>query len=202
MKLIDLTMPVNEMTPVYPGDQKPEFKRVAYCTKEGWNEHRICTNTHFGTHIDSPWHMLENGKRLTDFDIERFIGRAILFDVTGQKEINISIDEVEENDIVILRTDHTKKAYTPAFYEENPVISKSLAENLVAKKVNIVGIDSFTPDHPPFDIHKLFLKHEILILENLIDLDKIPVKTFTIYIFPIKYDKIDGAPCRVIAQIE
>ena len=32
--------------------------------------------------------MLENGKRLTDFNIERFIGRAILFDVRWQKEID------------------------------------------------------------------------------------------------------------------
>jgi kynurenine formamidase len=202
MKLVDLTMPLNERTPVFPGSPKPSFKRVAYVDKDGYNAHRICTNTHFGTHIDSPWHMLRNGKRLTDFSIERFIGQAILYDVRGQREIDIELKDVKENDIVIFRTDHTKKAYASGFFETAPVISRKLAEELVERRVNIVGIDSFTLDEPPCDIHKLFFRQEILILENLVELGNIPVSIFKIYVFPIKYDRIDGAPCRVIAQIE
>ncbi len=34
MKLIDITMSINEKMPVYPGDPKPEFKRIAYCEKD------------------------------------------------------------------------------------------------------------------------------------------------------------------------
>ena len=201
MKLVDLTMPLNKRTPVFPGSPKPSFKRVAYVDKDGYNAHRICTNTHFGTHIDSPWHMLGNGKRLTDFAIERFVGRAILYDVTGQREIDIGLKDVKENDIVILRTDHTKKAYTSAFFENVPLMSRKLAEGLVERRANIVGIDSLTLDKPPNDIHKLLFRHDILVLENLVDLASIPVRIFKIYVFPIKYDRIDGAPCRVIAQI-
>lgn len=202
MRLVDLTMPLNKRTPVFPGSPRPSFKRVAYVDKDGYNAHRICANTHFGTHMDSPWHMLGNGKRLTDFSIERFIGRAILYDVTGQREIDIELKDVKENDIVILRTDHTKKAYTSAFFENIPLISRKLAEALVERRVNMVGIDSPTLDEPPNAVHKLLFGHDILVLENLVDLASIPVRIFKIYVFPIKYDRIDGAPCRVIAQIE
>jgi len=200
-KFIDLTMPLNELTPVFPGDPKPEFKRVASIEKEGWNEHRIHMNTHFGTHIDAPWHMLKNGKRLTDFPIDKFIGRAVVLDARGQKEIDLDLTAVKETNILLLRTDHTRLIASPDFFEKNPVISRRLAERIVQKKVSIVGLDSYTPDNPPFEIHKLFLKNEVLILENLVNLDKIPTGVFTLYIFPIKLDKIDGAPCRVVAQI-
>lgn len=201
MKFVDLTMTVNENTPVYPGDPKPEFKRIAYCETDGWNEHRICANTHFGTHIDSPWHMLEEGKRLTDFSIDKFIGRAIILDVRGQSEIDTQLSGVEKDDIVFLRTDHTLKANSPAFFDDNPVISMKLAEALVDIKVKMVGIDSYSPDNPPFAIHKIFMKHDILILENLVNLAAVPSAKFMAYVLPIKYERIDGAPCRVIAQV-
>jgi kynurenine formamidase len=201
LKYIDLTMPLNQLTPVYPGDPKPEFKQFASCEIEGWNAHIICMNSHFGTHIDAPWHMLKEGKRLSDFPITKFIGRAIMFDVRGQREIDIELDAARENDILILRTDHSKLAGQSDFYERNPVISQQLANRIVEKKLSIVGIDSHTPDLYPFEIHKLLLKHDILILENLVDLDKIETNTFTIMVLPMKLDKMDGAPCRVVAEI-
>lgn len=201
MNIIDLTMTINETTPVYPGDPKPEFTRVATCEKDGWNEHRICINTHFGTHIDAPWHMLRDGKRLSDFTLEKFIGRAVLFDVREQKEINTNLDVVQEGDILLLRTDYTQYANSLDFFKNNPVISKELARKIVDKKISIVGIDSYTPDNEPFEIHKFLLSHDILILENLVNLDKIKVESFMIFILPLKLDKIDGSPCRVFAQI-
>lgn len=203
MKLIDLTMPINESTPVYPGDPKPEFRQVSFCEKSGYNEHRICMNTHFGTHIDAPWHMVEKGKRLTDFPIEKFVGRAVLIDVRGQEEIDAELDGVKKNDMLLLRTDHTKKISSPDFFTNKPVISRGFAERVVKKKISILGIDSFTPapDSPPFEIHKYLLENEVLCLENLVNLDLIPKKTFTLYVLPLKLDRIDGAPCRVVAQL-
>ncbi|MCK4796678.1 MAG: cyclase family protein [Spirochaetes bacterium] len=202
MKTVDLTMTLNNLTPVYPGDPKPEFKRIAFCEKEGWNEHRISINTHLGTHIDAPWHMIEDGKKLTDYPIDKFFGNAIIFDVRNQKTINIDLKGVKENDIILLRTDHTKNINKADFFSNNPVISKDLAKKIVRKKISIVGIDSYTPDNPPFEIHKYFFKHDVLSLENLVNLDLISIKTFKIFILPIKLERTDGAPCRVIAQID
>ncbi len=108
MAYIDLTMPINERTPVYPGDPSADFRRIAFCEKDGWNGHRVSMNTHFGTHIDAPWHMLDDGKKLTEYSIDHFIGRAVLLDVRGRQQIEASLVTIECDDIVLLRTDHTK----------------------------------------------------------------------------------------------
>ena len=60
-------------------------------------------------------------------------------------------------------------------------------------------MDSFTPDNEPYDVHKIFLKNDVLIVENLIDLNKLSGKRFQCFIMPMKITNADGAPCRIIA---
>jgi arylformamidase len=201
MRLVDLTMPINAVTPVLPGDPLPEFRRLLSFEKDGINLHRVSMNTHFGTHIDSPWHMTGDGKRLSDFPIERFIGRAMLFDVRGQKEIDIDLLDSDFPEIVILRTDRTRLIGSPVFFKDNPVVGRRLAEKLAAKHVGMIGMDSHTVDNEPYEVHKILFKHEILILENLVNLDQIGSTTFTLLALPLKLDKLDGAPCRAVAQV-
>lgn len=201
MKIFDLSMPIDERTPTFPGDPKQEIKQVATIRKNGWNEKRLTINSHFSTHIDAPFHMLENGKKLTDFPIETFIGEAIVIDTRNQFEIEPNLDDVKSNDIVFFFTGHTKKAYSENFFKNNPVMTKNTAQKLIDKKIKIVGLDSFTPDNEPFEVHKLFFKHNILIVENLVNLDQLIGKRFKCYILPLKIQDADGAPCRVVGVL-
>lgn len=194
-------MPIDLKTPVFPGDPKQEIKQFATIKENGWNEKRLTINSHFSTHIDSPYHMLESGKKLTDFPIETFIGEAIVIDVRNQNQIKPNLEYVKPNDIVFFFTGHIDKAYSDNFFKDNPVISKETTQKLIEKKIKIVGLDSYSPDNEPFDVHKLFFKHDILIVENLINLDKIKGKRFKCYIMPLKIQDADGAPCRVIGII-
>ena len=198
MKIFDLTMPIDEKTPVFPGDPKQEIKQFATIKENGWNEKRLTFNSHFSTHIDAPFHMVENGKKLTDFPIEAFIGEAIVIDARNQRQIGPDLSNVRKNDIVFFFTGHTGKAYSDKFFENNPVISIETAQELIKKKIKIVGLDSYSPDNEPFEVHKLFFKHNILIVENLVNLDKLSDKRFKCYIMPLKIQDADGAPCRVI----
>lgn len=194
-------MPIDKRTPTFLDDPKQEIKQVATIQKNGWNEKRLTINSHFSTHIDAPFHMLDNGKKLTDFPIKTFIGDAIVLDVRNQSKIELDLDDLQPNDIVFFCTNHTKKAYSEDFFKNNPVISKKTAQKLIDKKIKIVGIDSFTPDNKPFEVHKLFFKHNILIVENLVNLDQLIGKRFKCYILPLKIQDADGAPCRVIGII-
>ncbi len=200
MTLIDLTMTLNSETPVYPGDPTPDFVKIAEKAEHGFSDYSLHFNTHFGTHIDAPWHMLEGAKKLKDFPINTFTGEAIVLDCRGQREITLDVSEVKTGDIVLLRTDHTKKINEADYFAANPVVSFKLAEKLVEKRVKMVGIDSFTPDNSPFQIHKLLLSNDILILENLVNLDKISAKRFKLYAFPLKLEN-DGAPTRAVAEV-
>ena len=73
--IIDLTMNLfNDVVP-FPGFEPPEIKDVTTVSKEGWNVRRVSTNTHFATHIDAPYHMLPDGKRLEEYVMSKRLQR-------------------------------------------------------------------------------------------------------------------------------
>ena len=98
-------------------------------------------------------------------------------------------------------TRHVAKAYSPEYYKTNPVITEKTANELTQKKAKMIGLDSWTPDNAPYTLHKLLFKHDILIVENLVNLDQLVGKRFQCHVLPLKILDADGAPCRVIAQI-
>src|SRR3989338_6693354 len=122
--IIDLTMVIDETTPVYPGDPKQDIQQIATIKKDGWNEKRLTFNSHFSTHIDAPIHMLEDGKTLSDFPIETFTGDAIAIDVRGQKTINVDLRymDIGSCNIIFFYTGYTEKRNQPSYFDHNPVI--------------------------------------------------------------------------------
>ncbi|MDG6229586.1 MAG: cyclase family protein [Candidatus Thermoplasmatota archaeon] len=199
---IDLTMPLDEETMVFPGSSKPEIITISTIESKGYNEKKVSFSLHTSTHIDAPRHMLINGKTLSDFTIDNFIGEAIVLDVSNQKEINVDLSNVRKNEIVFFYTGWSRYTDKSNYFTDNPVLSEKTAQRLIEKQVKIIGIDSFTPDNEPFFIHKMLFKHDILIVENLVNLESLIGKRFLCYILPLKIKDADGAPCRVIAEFD
>jgi len=200
MKIIDLTMPLDEKTPNFPGDPKIEIKRHTL-PKYKVGKTFLSIHSHIATHIDAPSHMIENGKTLSDYPMEKFVGEAVVMDVLGMDKIEADLSTVKEDDIVFFYTDHSRKAYDPDYFQNNPVITKETGKALIEKKIKTVGLDSFTPDNEPYDIHKMFLSNDILIVENLVNLKSVTGRRFQCFILPLKLTHADGAPCRVVGII-
>ena len=198
---LDLTIPLDANTPVFPGSPKPQIHQFATIEKDGYNEKKLTFTSHISTHIDAPRHMLSSGKTLTEYPINKFIGDGIVIDVRGQKEIEVDETDIHEEDIVFFFTGHSKKFYESDYFKNNPVLTEKTAQKLIDKKIKIMGIDSFTPDNKPYPVHNMLLQNDILIVENLIHLDKLLQKRFTCYILPLKIQDADGAPCRIVAEI-
>lgn len=195
MKYIDLTMLFNSDIPVYPGDPKPIIKQCATYAQDGWNEHEYTVRSHHGTHIDYPLHMVADGKTQNDYDLDKHIGTGKIFDVRGKRHIDENLDSVEEGDIVLFCTGSSG-------HNQAPVITQQFADALVAKKVKMIGLDTWSADKgAPFPIHKTLLGNDILIVEGLTNLDKLLGKKFKVYVAPLKMDNFDGSPCRVFAEI-
>lgn len=130
--------------PVYPGNPKPELKQIAFADKDGYNDFQIKTDMHVGTHMDAPFHMLQNGKRLSEYPPEHFFGKGHLIDARG-KSINADLlneKEISRGDIVLIMTGFSNKFGRPEYYESYPEISKTLASKIVELGVGIVGIDT------------------------------------------------------------
>src|SRR3989344_376627 len=183
--IIDLTMEVSEKIPSFPGDPKAEFKNIATIAKHGCNERRLSFNSHFSTHVDSPYHMLSNGKKLEEYPADTFIGEATIIDARNLAKITKEeIPNKITTPFLLFYTSHTTKIHAPDFFKKNPVITSDAAEEIIKHKVKIVGIDSFTPDNYPYTVHKILFRRDILILENLVNLDKLPPRC-KLYIAPL-----------------
>lgn len=202
MKFIDLSVVLSEDTPVYPEDPVTKIEPAGVFAKDGFNDHFVSMGTHVGTHIDAPFHMIENGKTLDQIPIDQFVGRGRLINVENKK---FDLEKVKQGgikagDIVLFNTGIISDYHDEKYFTIYPEIPEEIARYLVDIKVKIVGVDMCSPDHPPFKVHKILLGAGILIIENLTNLDKLVSKEFTVYALPIKL-QLDGAPARVIAQI-
>ena len=203
MQLIDLTHKFTADMPVFPGDTKPELMQTAFVEKDGYGHFHVKTGMHVGTHIDGPLHFIAGGKKLSEFGPETFIGRGILIDARGKTIDSTLLKEsaIQKGDIVLVRTDMSKKFRDEDYYTNTPVLTEEFAQALVKAGVKMVGMDMNGPDKEPFNVHKILLGAEILIIENLTNLDKLAgVKEFEVIALPIYFDA-EAAPARVIAKI-
>lgn len=199
--IIDLSVKLNEQTPVYPGDPKTIIKSSGVLSRDGYCGHYISVGTHVGTHIDAPAHMIAGGKTLDQLDLGQFVGRGKYIKVDGQFDLQTVLRaELREGDIVLFHTVMSDYYYEKVYFEEYPVMSKEVAQYLVACKVKMVGVDTCSVDNDSsFPIHKILLGGNVLIIENLTNLHQLTNKDFTVYALPLKLD-LDGSPARVIAQ--
>jgi kynurenine formamidase len=202
--IIDLSMPVNEQTVVYPGDAKPVFEQAGTMEKDGFVDHVIHINNHLGTHIDGSEHMVNNSKKLSEFPVDRFVSQAVCIDARGKDPLDISLLDGVEVPIVgaVLFYTGTGDRYTQQDYAtDHPAISQELAKLLVDRGVKMVGIDMISFDlDQPFPIHKLLLGNDVLLIENLINLEKVSGKKFKLYALPVNLE-LEAAPARVIAEL-
>lgn len=175
MKIIDLSLPLTHRMPVYPGDPEVDISEVHTLEKEGWNLRQMTITTHLGTHVNVPYHMVKNGKKLDQHSIDDFIGKAIIY----SEDKNWSA-----SDGLIFR-------------DQN--IDEKIAEKLIDNPPKFVGLSSeFEFDVP---IEKLLLEHGIISFENLANTKELP-DTFMFYGVPLNVTGADGSPVRAYANIE
>ena len=78
MKIYDISQEVFSCK-VYPGDPKPE-KQTLYSTEAGdlYNLSSFAMCAHNGTHIDAPFHFVQNGKTVEQMDLSHFVGDCLV----------------------------------------------------------------------------------------------------------------------------
>jgi kynurenine formamidase len=74
VRYIDLTFPVVEAMPVWPGDSVPEFREVKSLDQDGYAVQSVCFSNHLGTHLDAPSHIINGGMTLDRIPLETLIG--------------------------------------------------------------------------------------------------------------------------------
>lgn len=195
-KYIDLSILLTKDTPVFPGEPNIIFKKHANIKKNTYNEHQITINTHFGTHMDFPYHMIDDGKKSSDFKLENFIGKGKVININ-----NPDLNSIEDEDVFLLYSEHIEKGIDNLF-NDVPVLDENLVDFLITKRPKMLLLDIPTPDKFPYPIHKKILGNDILIVENVCNMKLLIDKKFKVYAIPLNFEEFDGSPCRVFAEVE
>ena len=78
MKILDLTLTISDKIPTFPGSPKPNFIQWENLKDDGYNLELLFLSSHTGTHLDAPYHFLENGLKIHEINPKRLIREAIL----------------------------------------------------------------------------------------------------------------------------
>lgn len=195
-KYIDLSILLTKDTPVFPGEPNIIFKKHANIKENTYNEHQITINTHFGTHMDFPYHMIDDGKKSSNFKLENFIVKGKVININ-----NPDLNSIEDEDVFLLYSEHIEKGIDNLF-NDVPVLDENLVDFLITKKPKMLLLDIPTPDKFPYPIHKKILGNDILIVENVCNMKLLIDKKFKVYAIPLNFEEFDGSPCRVFAEVE
>jgi len=213
VKHLDLTLTVSKSIPNFPGSPSPQFIPWSTIKDDGFNLELLFLSSHTGTHLDAPYHFAKKGVKIHQIPITRLIGDALLIKIKKVKDQAITKKdllefeqkngEIKNFSSIIFFTDWQKNLNKKFYFTNNPGLSKSATNYLVSKKINLVGIDSPSIDlgiDRSFTTHKILAKNNILIVENLSNLEKIPTLEFIFIILPIKLKDATGSPVRAIAN--
>ncbi|MCS1351638.1 arylformamidase [Mechercharimyces sp. CAU 1602] len=204
MKWIDISQPLQEGMPVWPGDTP--FSYDLTWTKEesgSVNVGQINLSTHTGTHVDAPFHFDEEGAKILDLDLSLYVGEVLVLHLP--ERTSIGVQELLTYDLtgverLFIRTDAWKD-YS-SFPESITYMEPEIAPYLADKGVRLLGLD--VPSVDPLDSKELRAHHAlhaagIHILEGAV-LDQIDAGKYELIALPLPLKEADGSPVRAVLR--
>src|SRR3989338_10200685 len=121
MKIYDLSPEISESIVVYKNklEKKPKLT-VTRTLKNGANESKIEIGSHTGSHVDAPYHVLQDGKTIERISLDKFMGKCIVLDFTKVKgaitKNNFKNVKIQKNEVVLLKTkNNAERMFNPNF---------------------------------------------------------------------------------------
>lgn len=203
-KWIDISQPLNNELAHWPGDT-PFTYDVTYSKEQtgSVNIGKMTMSLHSGTHIDAPFHFMDDGPKVLDLDINLYIGPCRLIDVSSYTKINqetlIHFD-LEGVTRLLLRTAIPNNPRL--FPDQIPYITKDGALFLKEKGIKLIGVD--VPSVDPLDSkdmegHHALYQNGIQILENVM-LDHVEPGDYELIALPLALQAGDGSPVRAVIR--
>ncbi|MFS0723494.1 cyclase family protein [Paenibacillus sp. 1P07SE] len=173
MKVIDLSLPIVDGMPVYPGDPQVRVQIAHTYASHQWELRQLSMGTHTGTHVDAPSHMHPGAATLDNLPLERFFGLAR---IVGSAAPNWPPDRG------LFFTEPAGIDSYPRLAELcPPFVGGELSEEL-ERALLALGIVTYTGLH---------------------GLERLPAGCdFMFYGFPLRIAGGDGSPVRAVAVVE
>ncbi|GAB4431598.1 MAG: cyclase family protein [Anaerolineae bacterium] len=205
-KIFDITRTINPSLAVWPGDT-PFSAEVITAIKDGSsiNLTTLTMSSHMGTHVDAPYHFLDDDLTMEAVLLEAYIGPATV--VTVQREAGpltaadfpgLDWSRVERLLVHSVASDKPVDQFPTEFVYPSPELAELMAR---------YGVVLFGSDAPSMDDmnsktlpgHKALRRHRIAILEGLL-LTGVPDGNYELIALPLKIEGGDGSPVRAVLR--
>ena len=211
MVFYDITVPLYNELPTYPGDPGIEISAWRTLAKgDSANVSVVNFGAHTGTHVDAPAHFIEGAAKIESLPLESLIGEALVVEVPDE---HLVVDEAFVTKHVPPRTQRVlfktrNSAFwnepKPQFHTDFTHLNVGAATWLRDQGAKLVGIDylsiekSKSPGHPT---HIALLSKGVVILEGL-NLTDVPAGKYELMCLPLRLrsDLGDGAPARAVLR--
>ena len=211
-------IPVRDLT--FPFGMTP----MATISKDGVAANSWHIHEHLGTHIDAPNHFTEGGLTVDEIKLEDLIVPVVVIDIIAKaaedRDTELTKEDIAnfeskhgripEHSCVMMLSGWEKYVRTPAYLgldtnhvKHFPGFSAAAVEFLV-KERNIAGIGvdviSFDPGRDSlYTAHKILCREGKWAVENIANLNKIPLTGATLFVGASKIGKATGGISRIFA---
>ena len=193
MKIFDISQEVFSCE-VYTGDPCPQ--KTTICSVNNGDLYNLTAFSmcaHNGTHIDAPYHFINDGKAVDEIPLSKTVGLCYVCEFDG-----------------VLTSDDAENIYARAYnanadsakrllIKGNATVSSDAASVFAEKNIDLIGNESQTIGSfdSPMEVHKILLGKEVVLLEG-IRLCNVPEGVYFLSAAPLSLAGADGSPCRAV----
>lgn len=214
MKIIDISVEINNETIVYPNNPVVSIEKVTDIPGASSRLSKIYFGSHTATHIDAPSHTIQYGDPIEYYSLENFIGECQVFDFSYleagslitiadfEKALSLGVTEIKAGDRILVKTSNSLRGYNE-FYDNFVALDGDCADWLAEKNIALFGIDYLSiKQRGSADnrAHNSLLSKNIPIIEGL-NLKEVSVGKYELFCPPLKLTGVDGAPARAVLII-
>ena len=177
---------------VFPGDPQPE-RRTPMSISKGdiCNLTELSMCAHNGTHVDAPYHFINDGKKIDEVELDAFIGDCYVV----RHEGDVGASDAES----FMKRAKAAGAGERLLIGGKAVVTAEAAKVFAACGLRLIGNESQTvgPEDSPKEVHLILLGAGTILLEG-IRLKGIEEGKYYLMAQPINLGGSDGAPCRAV----
>jgi arylformamidase len=204
-RLWDISPPVREGAPVFPGDT-PYGQQWAATIAPGCpvNVSTLTLSPHVGAHADAPLHYDPKGAAIGTLDLDPYLGPCRVVHaiargplVTWEHLAHATRDLPAR---VLVRT--YARAPVDRWDPQLAAFAPDTIERLADVGVRLVGIDTASIDpaeSKTLDSHQVIRRRGLRVLENLV-LDEVPEGDYELIALPLKLVTADASPVRAVLR--
>ncbi len=207
-EIIDISVPLLPRMPVWPGESGigiVPVKRMA--TGDRNNLSRLDCGVHVGTHVDAPWHFLDEGSTVEQLSLDAMIGEAFVaclpeVDViTAETLARLTLPNGTTRLLLHTRNSELWERGVTEFRKDFVALTSDAAQWLVDQGIRLIGVD-YLSVHRYGDgplIHQILLRAGIIIVEGL-NLTGVAPGKYELICLPLCLSGADGAPARAVLR--